>query len=424
MTFDRTFVECSALGFQSVVTSILAIACYVLWQRQRGAHFLTWAVAWSVYVARLAFMSAFLVRRNTIWLFAHQAATGVSALMLLAAALQLSRGFALRPRHALAVPLVIAWAWATIYAMGSMVVAGVTSTVLLSWVTIWTGVVFWRERTRLSGGAAYVLAGSFVLWGLHHLDYPLLRRFGAGVLYGVFVDVLFLFAIGLGMLFVVLGDERRRLATRTSQLEQLTRLLLRVQEDERRRIARELHDEAGQVLTAVKIELELDGRREAGALVGRALAQVRDLSNLLRPSVLDDLGLVAALRALADDFAQRTRIAAVLDLDGHARRLSPDVEVVIYRVVQEALTNVARHAQASEVRVRLASDDGEVHLAIEDDGRGAPENASPHLGWLGMRERVTAVGGTLTMAPRPPRGLRVDAHIPAAEALPGEAEAS
>ncbi|MBP1636238.1 MAG: histidine kinase dimerization and phosphoacceptor region, partial [Acidobacteria bacterium] len=192
-------------------------------------------------------------------------------------------------------------------------------------------------------------------------------------------------------------------------------LLLRVQEDERRRIARELHDEAGQVLTAVKIELELDGRREAGALVGRALAQVRDLSNLLRPSVLDDLGLVAALRALADDFSERTRIAIALDLERLSGPLSQDVEVVIYRVVQEALTNVARHAHASEVRVCLASDDRQVRLTVEDDGQGVPPNVSPHLGWLGMQERVTAVGGTLAMTPRPTRGLRVEALIPATE---------
>ncbi|HSK10237.1 MAG TPA: ATP-binding protein [Vicinamibacterales bacterium] len=416
MPFDRTFVECSALGFQSVVTSILAIACYVLWQRQRGAHFLTWAVAWSVYVGRLAFMSAFLVRRDTIWLFGHQVATWVSALLLLAAALQLSRGFTLRPVHALVVPLAVAWAWATIYAMDSMMVAGITSTLLLSWVTIWTGVVFWRERERMSTGAAYVLAGTFVLWGLHHLDYPLLRRFGAATLYGVFVDVLFLFAIGLGLLFLVLGEERRRLSVRTSQLEQLTRLLLRVQEDERRRIARELHDEAGQVLTAVKIELELDGRREAGALVGRALAQVRDLSNLLRPSVLDDLGLVAALRALAADFSERTQIQVSLDLEAGGRRLTPEVEVVVYRVVQEALTNVARHAEASAVEVRLDAGDREVRLTVEDDGQGVPDNVSPHLGWLGMQERVTAVGGTLAMAPGSSRGWRLEALIPAEEA--------
>ena len=258
---DRIFVECSALGFQSVVTSILAIACYVLWRRHRGDYFLTWSMAWGVYVIRLACMSAFLVRRDMVWLFVHQAATGVSALLLLAAALQMARGFVLRPIHAVAIPISIAWAWTTVYGMGSMIAGGISATVLLTSVTLWTGVVFWRERARISSGASPVLAGAFILWGLHHLDYPLLRGFGAAVLYGVFADVLFLFAIGLGLLFVVLGNERDRLAERTSELEQLTGLILRVQEDERRRIAQELHDEAGQVLTAVKIELELDGRR-------------------------------------------------------------------------------------------------------------------------------------------------------------------
>ena len=162
---------------------------------------------------------------------------------------------------------------------------------------------------------------------------------------------------GWALLFVVLGTERERLAARTSELEQLTRLMLRAQEDERRRIARELHDEAGQVLTAVKIELELGGRHEAGAMVGRALAQVRDLSNLLRPSALDDLGLAAALRALADDFS--TRAASRHSRAGRSPTASspPDVEVVIYRVVQEALTNVARHARATDVASRLSGDD-------------------------------------------------------------------
>jgi signal transduction histidine kinase len=412
VTFDRTFVECSALGFQSVVTTLLAIACYVLWRRQRGAHFLTWTAAWGVYVARLAFMSAFLVRRDMVWLFAHQAATGVSAALLLAAALQLSRGFTVRPWHAALVPLSVIWAWVTIYGMQSMMVAGVTATLLLSSVTIWTGIVFWRGRSRISSGAAPVLAWAFILWGIHHLDYPLLRGFGASVLYGVFADVLFLFAIGLGMLFVVLGDERRKLAARSAQLEQLTRLLLRAQEDERRRIARELHDEAGQVLTAVKIELDLEGRRDAGEMVGRALAQVRDLSNLLRPSVLDDLGLVAALRALGEDFARRTRIDVALDLDGADHRFPPEVEVVIYRVVQEALTNIARHAQASRARVRLYGGVDRVVLTVEDDGHGLPAIASPHLGWLGMQERVTSLGGTLAISNAEQGGAKVEASIP------------
>lgn len=417
-SLDRTFVECSALGFQSVVTSVLALACYAIYQRHGGPYFLTWAVAWSVYVVRLACMSAFLVRRDLFWLFLHQAATAISALLLLAAALQLSRGFRLRPIHAVAVPLSVIWAWVTIYGMGSMMMAGITTTLLLSAVTVSTGVVFWRARGRVpSRSAATVLAVVFVLWGLHHLDYPLLRGFGAAVLYGVFADVLFLFAIGLSLLFLVLGGERERLAARSAELEQLTRLMLRVQEDERRRIARELHDEAGQILTAVKIELELDGRQEAGALVGRALNQVRDLSNLLRPAALDDLGLLDSIRALADDFAARTRIHVALDVAGATRRLPPDLEVVIYRVIQEALTNVARHARATDVEVRLATDDREVHISIEDNGRGIAADASPNMGWLGMRERITALGGRLAIGESSTHGVRLDAQIPLGEAL-------
>lgn len=409
---DRTFVECSALGFQAVVTSILAIACYLLWRRQRRPYFLTWSAAWAVYVVRLACMSAFLVRRDMVWLFLHQSATGISALMLLLAALQLSRGLVLRPAHAMLVPTSVAWAWITIYGMDSMMVAGVTATVLLSGVTIATGVVFWHERTRISSDAAPVLAGAFVLWGLHHLDYPLLRGFGAAVLYGVFADVLFLFAIGLGLLFVVLGDERERLSARTEELEHLSRLLMRVQEDERRRIARELHDEAGQVLTAVKIELELDGRKEAGALVGRALAQVRDVSNLLRPSALDDLGLAAALRALVDDFSVRTRIDVSLDFDSVTRPPDPEVEVAVYRVIQEALTNVAKHARATEAHVRVQGRGQALSVVVDDNGIGATEEAMSHLGWLGMRERVTALGGRLDIERAPAGGVRIAASIP------------
>ena len=168
-------------------------------------------------------------------------------------------------------------------------------------------------------------------------------------------------------------------------------------------------------MTAVKIELELDGRQDAGAMVGRALAQVRDLSNLLRPSVLDDLGLAPALRVLAEDFAARTRIAVHLDLEGAGRRLAPEVEVVLYRVVQEALTNVAKHAGAAQARVRVASDERAVVLAIEDDGRGAADDAQPQMGWLGMRERVAALGGRLTIGPGRNGGVSIHADIPIGE---------
>jgi signal transduction histidine kinase len=128
--------------------------------------------------------------------------------------------------------------------------------------------------------------------------------------------------------------------------------------------------------------------------------------------VLDDLGLAPALRALADDFAARTRIAVTLDLDGVRRPLNADVEVVVYRVVQEALTNVARHAGAAQARVRVSSEAGMVALTVEDDGRGAAEDARPHLGWLGMRERVASLGGRLVIGHGDGGGVRVQADIP------------
>ena len=412
VTLDRLFVECSALGFQSVLTSTLALTCYFLWLRQRGPHFLTWSIAWLLYVARLAAMSAFLVRRDPVWLFTHQAMTWLSALLLLVAALQLSGNFRWRGWYVIAVPIVVSWSWISIYVIDSMVIAGISSVLLLASVTIVTGIVLWRDRNRVPGGGARVLAWSFILWGLHHLDYPLLRSFGAAVLYGVFVDVIFLFAIGLGMLFVVLGDERDRLAVRTGELEQLTRLLLRAQEDERRRIARELHDEAGQALTAVKIELDLDGHLDAGEKVGRALAQVRDLSNLLRPSALDDLGLSAALRALASDVSERSRIKVDLEIDTGGRTFPPDIEVVLYRVVQEALTNIVRHAKATWVHAHVASLGRDVLLTVEDDGQGLAPGHEPKLGWLGMQERVTAAGGTLTITAAAVKGVKLTARIP------------
>ena len=171
-----------------------------------------------------------------------------------------------------------------------------------------------------------------------------------------------------------------------------------MQEDERRRIAPELHDEAGQVLTAVKIELELDGRQDAGAMVGRALAQVRDISNLLRPSALDDLGLRDWRCAPWPTTSRRARASPCSSTSTAPAAGCPEVEVVIYRVVQEALTNVARHAGATDVRVRVVTDERACA-----GGRGQrprlADDASPQMGWLGMRERVTALGGRLTIGP-------------------------
>jgi signal transduction histidine kinase len=409
---ERQEIELATLGFQGLITAVLALVYYALWRHQRRPYFATWAAAWGCYAARLACISAFLVSRRDLWLFAHQAITGLTALLLLWAALQFSTGVRWRRRYAWLAVLAIAWAWVAIIIIGDPMIAGISGAALLSGVTLWTGVVFWRHRRRTASNGATVLAATFTLWGLHHLDYPLFRALGSGIVYGVFVDVLFIMAAAVGTLFLVLSDDRRALEIRSVQLEQLTRLLLRAQEDERRRIARELHDEAGQVLTAVKIELDLDGRHEASEMVGRALAQVRDLSNLLRPRVLDELGLVPALRSMVEDFARGTRIDVVLEAPEPGRALSAELEVVLYRVVQEALTNVARHAGARRVEVRLEVGGETVRLWIEDDGSGAAGEPTPHLGLLGMRERVTALGGSLRILGAPGGGLRLEACIP------------
>src|SRR5215470_8821010 len=296
---ERPSIELSALGFQAFITALLSLAYLGLWRQQRRAYFATWSAAWAVYAVRLGAISWYLVSRRPIGLFVHQAATAITAMLLLLAAVQFSHDVSWRRRYLWLVPIAIGWAYFAIYFVRDLRVGGIAGALLLSIVTLWTGVVFWQRRIRARSSGAVVLAWTFTLWGLHHLDYPLLRPLGHGVVLGVFADVVFIVTAAVGTLFLVLGDGRRQLEARTTQLEQLTRLLLRAQEDERRRIARELHDEAGQALTAVKIELDLDGRRDASALVGKALAQVRDLGNLLRPTALDDLGLVPALRALA-----------------------------------------------------------------------------------------------------------------------------
>ncbi len=410
---NRLAVEITALAFQATLTALLALVHYGLWRQQRRPYFATWSAAWAVYALRLGFISAYVLTRNEVWLFAHQAATGLTALLLLWSALQFARGVRWGRRVIAFGALAVVWAWVAIFVFHDMMIAGLSASIMLSAVTLVTSFVFFQHSRRVASTGATVLAVTFALWGLHHLDYPLLRALGSEVIYGVFADVLFIVATAVGTLFLVLGDGRRALEERNAQLEQLTRQLLSTQEEERKKIARELHDQAGQVLTAVKIELDLDGRTEASEMVGQALAQVRDLSNLLRPTALDDLGLLPALRALAEDFGRRTRIEVALEIEDGLKPFTPDQQVVLYRVTQEALTNVARHASARSVWVRLGARDGGVRLAIEDDGRGVAGEPVPHLGLLGIRERVTALGGVVSAGNAPGCGFRLEATLPA-----------
>ncbi len=404
-------VDYVALGFQALCTLALAGVHLGLWRAQRRGYHLSWSLAWTFYALRLGAISMFLATRHEVWLFAHQTVTGWAALLLLYAALQFNSNLLWRPAYALLGIATPIWAAFAIWGIRNYAIAGASSTVLLFTVTIWTAAVFWsRERHHHSTGSQ-ILAWAFTLWSLHHLDYPLLRSQGAGLLYGVFADVALIVLVAVGVLVLVLGEGRRMLEQRTAELEQLTRLLLRAQEEERRRIARELHDEAGQALTALKIELDLDGRTDASALAARALAQVRDLSNLLRPQAIDDLGLVAALRGMAEDFATRTQLGVEVAAP-ESVSCPPEIAMTIYRVGQEALTNVARHAGAKRAWLTLEFDDREARIVVEDDGRGPDAAMKPHLGLLGMHERVVGVGGRLWLGRGSAGGLRVEATLP------------
>ena len=197
------------------------------------------------------------------------------------------------------------------------------------------------------------------------------------------------------------------------------RLVIDAQELERRRLARELHDETGQALTSILLGLK--GIRAAGSdeeaekaeaelreLVVQALQDVRSLAVELRPAALDDFGLVPAVERLAETFAERSGIGAAVEANLGVDRLAPEAETVLYRVVQEALTNVVKHAAATQVSIVLTRRGSGVSAVVEDDGRGfAPDNVrTDALGLVGMRERLGLLGGTLTVESSPGRERR------------------
>jgi len=202
-----------------------------------------------------------------------------------------------------------------------------------------------------------------------------------------------------------------------------------VQEEEQRRIARELHDEVGQALGAVKVELAVARRKierltgaddllaDAQASTESALRSVRDLSHLLHPSVLDDLGLAAALGSLTSDFGKRHRIQMDFDHEGVEDRPSPEAERAVYRIVQEALTNIARHARASAGCVAVQVLPGTLRVVIEDNGVGFDTADAERpgrrrgLGLLSIRERVSQLAGTVCIDSSPD-GTRIEVELP------------
>ena len=239
---------------------------------------------------------------------------------------------------------------------------------------------------------------------------------------------------------MVVADVTRRrlgLAELEQSRESLRRLstsVVEAREDERRRIARELHDELGQRLTALKMELStLPGvgalgerqRRVQGltTMLDDTLASVRRISSDLRPMMLDDLGLNAAIEWLASDAARRMGIEVTVHLNENDALLDDRLATAVFRMVQEALTNVARHARATGVTVVLRQHDGELELVVEDNGIGYPEGAMRRegsFGLLGMRERASMLGGRLEAGNAPGSGARLVVHLPlGARSRPG-----
>jgi signal transduction histidine kinase len=222
----------------------------------------------------------------------------------------------------------------------------------------------------------------------------------------------------------------RELAERDRSRAELLRKVITAQEQERKRVARELHDETSQSLTAVVMSLEAlvnvlgpgPERQRLGeikAIAVRALDEVHRLLHDLRPSVLDDLGLTSAIRWCAERHLTPLGVTVRCEWSGLEERLPPEIETALFRVAQEAITNIARHAGAETVLIEGARRERTVSVEIEDDGHGfAPEAASAGrpdgsgLGLAGMRERVALLGGTLAIESAPGEGTRVSVSVP------------
>jgi signal transduction histidine kinase len=225
------------------------------------------------------------------------------------------------------------------------------------------------------------------------------------------------------------AELERLVDSRTAELRRLSGRLMTMQDEERRRIAREIHDGLGQELAAAKMILDgilakdkaptlQQASMEASQLVDRAIQQVRTISHLLHPPLLDEVGLVSALRWFLEGLSQRSGIEIQLQVQPKSLgRLKSEVETAIFRIVQEALTNMFRHSGARHGCIALAAENGNIMVKVSDDGKGIDEDVvqfrpeSVGVGIGGMRQRVTELGGTLRLVNANP-GTIVEVVIP------------
>ncbi len=424
--------ELPAAILEAAITLALALLCAALWRRTKQPYFGWWALAFALFLSRIAVIAVFIVTGDRAWLFWHQVITGWTGLALLWAAVVFSHAAAWKNRYWLLVAFPLLWSYVAVIRLENFMLAAVPAVVFLSAATLWTGIVLLRYRRDETRGASTLLGWTFLLWGLHHLDYTFLRARGAWSPWGYYIDILFLLAVGAGILLLVNADLASRLQVRTVELEALSRRMVRQHEEERRRLSLELHDETAQVFAAVKMQLGVVRERvepemahrldRALELVDEGMRGIRNVTNDLRPSLLDDLGLLPALRSLVTDFAERRGVNVTLDAPDALPVLSDEAEVALFRALQEALSNVARHAGSAPAHVEIQDTGSDVILRVADRGPGfdgegslARLEAEGHLGLAGMRERILALGGEVSVKSSPGAGVVIVIRIPLSE---------
>jgi signal transduction histidine kinase len=263
-----------------------------------------------------------------------------------------------------------------------------------------------------------------------------IRGYLTGVMAGTIALGLLIGAVSIARMTVLenRAEHHRALIEHDRQeMRSLSQKLVKAQEAERKSISRELHDQVGQMLTALRMEIgNVEQLRHtpggefqehvtaAKELAEQTLRTVRDLAMGLRPSMLDDLGLASALKWQAREFTRYAGVPVDVQIEGSLDQLSEDHRTCIYRIVQEALTNCARHAAAQSIRISLRGDNDVLALAVQDDGVGftpAPDE-EPGLGLLGIEERVRELGGKMSIESQAEKGTLLKVEIPAGREVP------
>lgn len=287
--------------------------------------------------------------------------------------------------------------------------------------TVWLGVVF---CAWFCGVAPSIVATLIMLLGVWYWFLPIYGSFALASANEIFGLMGFLFFAGV---IITIGERARRtqaklnaahdqmeaavkertaeLAEANEKLRELTRNLMHLQDEERRRFARDLHDSVGQLLAVIGMNLSFfDGEnlrpdavrllRESQQLTEQISKEIRTISHLLHPPLLDEAGLGAALRIYIDGFSQRSKLAARVDVPDGLPRLSPDLEISLFRIVQECLTNIHKHAGAKSVAISIEYSADRVALSVVDDGKGMADGHRSGVGLRGMEERVRQLQGT------------------------------